>query len=182
LEFRATTGSEISFALIEDLIIDIRAAGVHVAEVNSDQVGRSTLQRLTTAGFETKYVSVDRNKDGYNELRRAVLEQRFIGPDVKKLIIEMIGLQSLPKKIDHPMLGSKDIADAVASSTWQAILSVEAGAEEFESGAFEDIMSALDGTGSANTFFGQNVPTSGRDTGDIFSDALGDDDFASLFE
>lgn len=86
-----------------------------------------TMQQFQRRRIETEYVSVDRQKLPYEDLREAVYEDRIEFPpyivevrkdsgteEVEILVSELEQLQDLGLKIDHPPGGSKDVADAVA--------------------------------------------------------------------
>ena len=81
-------------------------------------------------GFNVKYASVDKTKDPYLKLSNNILLGLIKMPRSQILRTELINLQNLPKKIDHPAVivvdgkqqaGGKDIADSVASSSYEAI-------------------------------------------------------------
>jgi hypothetical protein len=50
-----------------------------------------------------------------------VLEERLSGPHIKLLIDELLELRIMRDKVDHPRKGSKDLADAVCGSIYNAI-------------------------------------------------------------
>jgi hypothetical protein len=88
------------------------------------------MQLLTKMGFNVKYASVDKTKDPYLKLSSNIILGLIKMPKSKILRIELMNLQNLPKKIDHPatvvvdgeqVAGGKDIADAVAASSYEAI-------------------------------------------------------------
>jgi hypothetical protein len=50
-----------------------------------------------------------------------VSEDRLHGPNIKLLIDELLQLKIMRDKVDHPRKGSKDLADAVCGSIFNAI-------------------------------------------------------------
>jgi hypothetical protein len=50
-----------------------------------------------------------------------VLEERLLGPRIPLLIDELLQLKIMRDRVDHPRKGSKDLADAVCGSIYNAI-------------------------------------------------------------
>ena len=50
-----------------------------------------------------------------------VAEERLSGPHIPLLIDELLQLKIMRDKVDHPRKGSKDLADAVCGSVYNAI-------------------------------------------------------------
>ena len=50
-----------------------------------------------------------------------VAEDRLTGPAINLLIDELLQLKIMRDKVDHPRKGSKDLADAVCGSVFNAI-------------------------------------------------------------
>ncbi|NBP59224.1 hypothetical protein EBU71_22255, partial [bacterium] len=50
-----------------------------------------------------------------------IMEERISGPQIKLLIDELLQLRIMRDKVDHPRKGSKDLADAVCGSIYNAI-------------------------------------------------------------
>jgi hypothetical protein len=50
-----------------------------------------------------------------------VSEERLSGPHIKLLIDELLQLKIMRDRVDHPRKGSKDLADAVCGSIYNAI-------------------------------------------------------------
>lgn len=84
------------------------------------------MQQLRKRRFWTDYLSVDKSKLPYYDLRDALYEARIEFPPymtylrpggtekVEILYKELTELEDLDRKIDHPTGGSKDVSDAVA--------------------------------------------------------------------
>jgi hypothetical protein len=50
-----------------------------------------------------------------------VAEERVIGPHIPLLVDELLQLRIMRDRVDHPRKGSKDLADAVCGSIYNAI-------------------------------------------------------------
>lgn len=128
---KALPGSEVPFWKIRQFIVYLRGQKVNIAQITCDGYqSADMMQLLTKLGFNVKYASVDRTKDPYLKLSSNILLGLIKMPKSKILRTELMNLQNLPKKIDHPAIvvvdgkqvaGGKDIADAVASSSFEAV-------------------------------------------------------------
>lgn len=125
---KAPRGDKIPYAKILAFATWLRHVGFNIELFSRDQFQSEYLAQLLEAqGFKVNKLSVDRTPDGYEALRSVFLEQRIDLLNVPELETELIRLQrdSLTGKIDHPVGGSKDIADSLARSVWNAILNTE---------------------------------------------------------
>ena len=128
---KARPGSEVPFWKVRVFLAYLRSNGVNIAQITCDGYqSADMMQLLTKMGFNVKYASVDKTKDPYLKLSSNIILGLIKMPKSKILRIELMNLQNLPKKIDHPatvvvdgeqVAGGKDIADAVASSSYEAI-------------------------------------------------------------
>lgn len=75
-------------------------------------------QQWKKEGAKTGYVSVDRTSAPYKQLRDAFSDGRIKMYDQPVLVDELFGLEydGDKDKIDHPVSGSKDVADAVCGA------------------------------------------------------------------
>lgn len=82
-----------------------------------------SLQLLRRLGFDTSEISVDKTPLPYMKLRSMVYEDLIFMPMSKLLRTELEELEVTPDgaKIDHPMKGSKDVADGVCGSVISTI-------------------------------------------------------------
>lgn len=73
-------------------------------------------QQIARRGIKTHLISMDKSVDPYNELKSAIYEKRIEYYQYEPFIAEVKALEydRLVGKIDHPVSGSKDIADSVA--------------------------------------------------------------------
>ena len=77
------------------------------------------MQQLKQYGINTETLSVA--KKHYDDMAMVVLEERLSGPHIPLLIDELLQLKIMRDKVDHPRKGSKDLADAVCGSIYNAI-------------------------------------------------------------
>lgn len=114
---------------------------------------QDSIQLLREARFNTDLLSVDRNKAPYEELREAIYERRIEFPkymtylnkgDTERVNIakkELLELTDGGRKIDHPLKGSKDVADAMAGCVY-ALMS----GNQFRKGAKRPDQGSWDGS------------------------------------
>jgi hypothetical protein len=81
------------------------------------------LQAFRKRGMITGIISVDATPLPYLETKAGIYEARMVMPYSEILFRELVYLQRDRKsgKIDHPLGGSKDVADAVAASCWSLL-------------------------------------------------------------
>ena len=77
------------------------------------------MQQLKAYGINTETLSV--SKKHYDDMAMIVSEERLSGPHIKLLIDELLQLKIMRDRVDHPRKGSKDLADAVCGSIYNAI-------------------------------------------------------------
>lgn len=119
----AKGGSEVPLFKIRQFIIGdlLKRLKIPIVQVSTDGFeAKDMRQLLKKSGMKTEYISVDKTPDAYRSLRNATYEERLLMPNNNLLRKELIELEIVPvktrarEKIDHPMDGSKDIADSVA--------------------------------------------------------------------
>ncbi|WJZ23482.1 putative terminase large subunit [Listeria phage LIS04] len=124
IAIKAVQGSQIPFHKIRQFIYWLRdELGANIQTVSADSFqSADMLQQLKLHGFETKVISVDRKRQPYDSLRNAINEGRIEIPPQSILEDELVNLEEdkIKGKIDHPLEGSKDIADAVAGASFAA--------------------------------------------------------------
>lgn len=133
LRMKAMPGSEIFLGDVRQMVYMLRGdLKFRLVKVTMDGFeSTDTLQQLQRKRFDTDYVSVDKQILPYHDLREALYEDRIEFPpylvDIHKesgterveiLVKELSELMDTGRKIDHPMHGSKDVADAVAGVTF----------------------------------------------------------------
>ena len=130
IRFRAPAGGEVMLSDLRRVIYLLRDRGMRIDKVTMDGFqSTDTRQQFIKRKLRVDYVSLDRSKLGYEDLREAVNERRIEWPSyftylapgsserVNILHQELLGLSDMGLKIDHPKDGSKDLADAVAGVT-----------------------------------------------------------------
>lgn len=109
-------------ALVEKVVTNLNVVWVTSDAFQSAYILQFVRKLRNASGryVKTAKVSTDASIAPYAELRQALRDGRIIFPRIDKLLKELRGLQYDPKrnKIDHPAGGSKDLADAVASSAY----------------------------------------------------------------
>lgn len=128
LRFRAPAGQEIMIADLRQVIYELKnERGFRISSVTMDGFqSKDTMQQMRKRKIACDYVSVDKNKGPYEDLRDALYESRIefpkymtylnVGDDSQVEIAyrELSQLEENDKKIDHPVNGSKDVADCLA--------------------------------------------------------------------
>lgn len=111
---------EIPLSKVRDFIFYlIQKMNYPVASISADTFqSKQTLQEFEQEHYNTESISVDRSRDPYLFLKRVVYNKQIIMPKFPELKVELLKLRDNGKKIDHPLGGSKDIADAVAGCIW----------------------------------------------------------------
>lgn len=127
---KAPRGYQVSFEKNRQFIRWLRQQGFNVKGVSSDTYQSADLQQtLKAENFNTDIISVDRVDSDrickpYQYLRNSIYEQRVEMYKTVLLKEELIGLErdNNSGKIDHSSNGinSKDSADAVCGSIWNA--------------------------------------------------------------
>ena len=128
---KAPKGRQISFEKNRLFIYWLKEQGFNIKGISSDTFQNVSLsQDLISKGFEYSVISVDRvNQDKicepYAYFKTVIYEKRIITFNCRLLQEEIVGLERNTNsgKIDHPdggTSGSKDLADAVCGSTFNA--------------------------------------------------------------
>jgi hypothetical protein len=132
IRIKAPSGGEIMLADVRQIIYALRDVhGFNLQLITADGFeSTDTMQQLRRRRFRAEYLSVDRKKLPYQDLKDAIYEGRIEFPpyivtirkesgaeDVEILVKELSELVDDGRKIDHPIEGSKDLADAVAGVT-----------------------------------------------------------------
>ena len=160
VSIKAPKGHQVSFAKNREFIYWLKEQGFNIKGVSTDTYQNATLaQDLTSKGYNYSIISVDRvNSDRicepYQYLKNTIYEERIQLPaDSPLLTEELLGLERNGNtgKIDHPdggRYGSKDSADAVCGSLWNA--SKHAEEYNFEFGETLDVMVDVSSNDFAN--------------------------------
>lgn len=130
IRVKAMPGQEVLIGDLRKYIYDLASRGFRIKDVTMDGFqSTDTRQQLKKKRYNVNYLSVDKSKLPYEDLRDALYEDRLALPpyltyvnvgDSEKINIvsrELSELEDAGRKIDHPSHGSKDVADAVAGVT-----------------------------------------------------------------
>lgn len=128
LRIKVPEGKEIFLGDIRRIVYSLREdRGFRIRGVTLDGFqSQDSIQQFRRHRFECDYLSIDRQLLPYHDLREAIYEDRLDFPPylvkynfedeelTEVAIKELTELEEGDRKVDHPELGSKDIADALA--------------------------------------------------------------------
>ena len=115
-----TKDKSVDFTEVKDYILSLRTAGFNIRVCTFDRWNsHDMMQQLKAYGINTELLSVA--KKHYDDMAMVVSEERLSGPYIPLLIDELLQLKIMRDKVDHPRKGSKDLADAVCGSVYNAI-------------------------------------------------------------
>lgn len=130
IRVKAPAGNEVLISDLRKYIYDLKERGFKIRDVTMDGFqSTDTRQQLRKKKFNPSYLSVDRSKLPYEDLRDALYENRIAIPPYMTYINigdtnlvnigfkELSELEDTGKKVDHPTTGSKDVADGIAAVT-----------------------------------------------------------------
>lgn len=119
---QAPPGDRLSFQKVINFIIWLRRNGFHINIVSTDQYQSSYVrENLEQKSFATEKISVDRSEDPYISLRNLLQDQRIELVKHQLQEDELVKLQRLNNRIDHPPKGSKDASDALCGACFTCI-------------------------------------------------------------
>lgn len=121
--WRAPDGGEVDLSRPRELILALRERGFPIAQVSYDGwQSADSRQILGKRGIATRTVSVDRTLEPYETLKELLLDGRVSLCADEQLVKELAALELVDcRKVDHPVGGSKDVADAVAGAVSEAL-------------------------------------------------------------
>jgi hypothetical protein len=118
--WQPTSTQSVDLSEVKDYIIQLRERGFNLRIVTFDRWNsHDMMQQLKAYGINTEILSV--GKKHYEDFAMLITEERVHGPNLKLLIDELLQLRIRGDKVDHPRKGSKDLADAVCGSIYNAI-------------------------------------------------------------
>ena len=123
VKWKATEGEEIQLREVRQLVYELSARGFAIGKVTFDQFqSADSRQQLASRGYRVELQSVDRTMEAYEALRELIHERRIECHRQEELKRELSELEVHEgRKVDHPVKGSKDLADAVAGAVWTAL-------------------------------------------------------------
>lgn len=106
---------------VKNWIINLRRDGFNLGLVTFDRWQSFDIQRdLKSVGINTETLSVA--KKHYEDLAMLFYEERVVAPHIEILLDELLELRIVSSnKVDHPRKKSKDLADAMCGSVYNAI-------------------------------------------------------------
>ncbi len=121
LKVTPPAGEHIFLPDIRRLIYDLIEHGFPITTFSCDSYqSAEMLQQMKARGLRAEIISVDRNNDAYDALKSALYEERIGMYEYQPLMQELLALErTAAGKVDHPLGGSKDAADALAATVFQ---------------------------------------------------------------
>lgn len=110
-------GDQIFLPDVRRMIYELQEHGFHIGGMTCDSYqSAEMIQQMKSRGVKAEVLSVDRTTDPYDSLKSALYEDRIAFYEYEPLIAELKTLEydSVKRKVDHPVAGSKDVADALA--------------------------------------------------------------------
>ena len=115
----APRGDRMSFQKVVNFLVWLRRNGFNIGTISTDQYQSSYLREiLNQQGFETEKISVDASDEPYIGLKNALNDQRIELIKHQLQEDELVKLQRINNRIDHPPNGSKDCSDALCGCIW----------------------------------------------------------------
>jgi hypothetical protein len=130
LRIVAPPNGEVDIPSIRALFHQFRELGMQFGKITFDQYqAQESIKALNDAGFTAELFSVDdENATAYEMLKQALYDERVLCYPYSLLERELSQLERTPKKVDHPVRGSKDLADCLAAAVYHAEEGYRAGA------------------------------------------------------
>jgi hypothetical protein len=115
-----TAEKTVDFKEVKSYILSLRERGFNIKLVTFDRWNSlDIMNELIAVGMKSETLSVA--KKHYDDMVLLVAEERIVGPAISLLTEELLQLRIIRDKVDHPRKGSKDLADAVCGSIYNAI-------------------------------------------------------------
>lgn len=118
---------EIQIRWYRQLIWELIERGFYIGTVTFDQFQSTDMtQTLKMYGMDAGLLSLDRNDKVYQTFKDVLLDGRLVSyrqsaSEEPLVVTEIKRLRKVKRKVDHPPRGSKDAADALAGSVFNAI-------------------------------------------------------------
>ena len=122
-QLEAGPTGEIEFSDVRQKIYTLKKMGYNIKLVTFDQFQSVDSQQiLRRKGVRSGLLSVDRTIDPYDTFKVLIYDGRVICHEQEKLKEELMGLEEIKGKVDHPPNGSKDIADAACGAVFNVMI------------------------------------------------------------
>lgn len=124
ITIKPSTTHELDIVEVRKWIVALKeyyGFNIHTVSYDGFQSSES-MQMLRRVGIMSVKISVDTTMEPYELLKAAIYQDRFDCQDHEILKLELTGLEhnNRKKKIDHPVRGTKDLADAAAGAVFSA--------------------------------------------------------------
>jgi hypothetical protein len=126
LRINPPSGEQIFLPDIRRLVYELQEHGFSLSGFSCDSYqSAEMLQQMKARGVNSDVVSVDRTMDAYDSLKSAIYERRIDYYRYEPFLAELRALEydRVRGKVDHPIAGTKDVADAVAGVVYGLIKS-----------------------------------------------------------
>ena len=124
LRINPPQGEQIFLPDIRRMVYELQDHGFHLQSFSCDSYQSAEMvQQMKARGVKADVVSVDRTMDAYDALKSAIYEQRIEFYHYEPFIAELRALEydRVRGKVDHPVAGTKDVADAVAGMVYSLV-------------------------------------------------------------
>jgi hypothetical protein len=112
----APPNGEIDIPKVRALLYQLRNLGMEFGLVSFDTYGsQESVKALKDAGFKAENFSVDTDFTPWEEMKQALYDERLMCYEFPHMEQELAQLERMPKQVDHPPRGSKDVADCLAA-------------------------------------------------------------------
>jgi len=119
-------GEQIFLPDIRRMVYELQDHGFHLQGFSCDSYqSAEMIQQMKARGVQSEVVSVDRTMDAYEALKSALYEKRIEFYRYEPFLAELRALEydKVRGKVDHPVAGTKDVADAVAGMVFALVKS-----------------------------------------------------------
>ena len=117
-------GEQIFLPDIRRMVYELMDHGFHLSGFSCDSYqSAEMIQQMKAHGVHSEVVSVDRSMDAYDALKSALYERRIEFYRYDPFVTELRTLEydKVRGKVDHPVAGTKDVADAVAGMVYALV-------------------------------------------------------------
>lgn len=122
-DITATPAREIQIRWARQLCFELVKRGFNIQSFTFDGFqSLDSMQILEDRGIESDRLSTDRTVEPWRNLKDLMHDGRIWIPERQLVMTEILSLNQLPNgKVDHPVSGSKDEADALACAAFGAV-------------------------------------------------------------
>jgi hypothetical protein len=139
-------GRQLELADARQVIYDLQKRGFKIKKITLDGFqSTDTMQMLRKRGIRSELLSVDKKLLPYSDLRDAIYDERIAIPsivgrrkrtdprpyDITFTELSELGYAPNGDKVDHPVNGSKDSADAIAGTVHNLMLRARSGGSNY---------------------------------------------------